>query len=399
MDRFGAFVAIAPEAAAGAGPLSALRVAVKDNIAVRGLPFTAGHPLFADRIADEDAWAVQRLRQAGARIVGVTRTDAGGFGVTTPEVENPVAGGRTVGGSSGGSAAAVAAGLADVALGTDTGGSVRIPAACTGLIGFKPTRGRIDNDGVWPLAPSLDHVGVIGRDLDIVARTTEVLLGPDQAARLGPPGPLHVGIDRAWLAACDHTVATAFLQVVDALQHRGIAILPITLPDLDGLLTAHGTILLAEARKVYGSLDVARLAPRAQRSLKAAEALTPETLAAARRLAARASAAIDAMFDVKAPFDVIDVILSPTIPCPVPPREARSVQINGHKVPAVNALISNTAPFNLSGHPALALPSNIAVQGIPLSIQLAGRSAADLSLFGAARAIAPVLSFSASARA
>ena len=101
---------------------------------------------------------------------------------------------------------------------------------------------------------------------------------------------------------------------------------------------------------------------------------------------------------MKAPFDVIDVILSPTIPCPVPAREARSVQINGHKVPAINAMISNTAPFNLSGHPVLALPSNIAVQGIPLSIQLAGRSAADLALFGAARAIAPVLSFSASAR-
>jgi Asp-tRNA(Asn)/Glu-tRNA(Gln) amidotransferase A subunit family amidase len=396
MDRFGAFVAIAPDAAAGTGPLSALRVAVKDNIAVRGLPFTAGHPLFADRIAHEDAWAVQRLRQAGARIVGVTRTDAGGFGVTTPEVENPVAGGRTVGGSSGGSAAAVAAGLADVALGTDTGGSVRIPAACTGLIGFKPTRGRIANDGVWPLSPSLDHVGVIGRDLNLVARTAEALLGPDHAA---PLGRLRVGIDRAWLAACDQTVATAFLEVVDALQHRGIAIRPITLPDLDGLLTAHGTILLAEAREVYRSLDIERLAARAQRSLKAAEALTPETLAAARRLAARASSAIDALFDVKAPFDVIDVILSPTIPCPVPAREARSVQINGHKVPAVNALISNTAPFNLSGHPVLALPSNIVVQGIPFSIQLAGRSAADLSLFDAVRAIAPVLSFSASARA
>lgn len=401
MDRFGAFVAIAPDAAAGPGPLSALRVAVKDNIAVRGLPFTAGHPLFADRIAREDAWAVRRLREAGARIVGVTRTDAGGFGVTTPEVENPVAGGRTVGGSSGGSAAAVAAGLAEVALGTDTGGSVRIPAACTGLVGFKPTRGRIGNDGVWPLSPSLDHVGVIGRDLDVVAQTMEVLLGPDQAAQPEPQRPPRLGIDRAWLAACDQTVAAAFMQVVDALQNCGIAIVPITLPDLDGLLTAHGAILLAEAREVYRSLtpaDVDRLAPRAQRALKVADALTPETLAAARRLAARASPAIDALFDVKAPFDVIDVILSPTIPCPVPAREARSVQINGHKVPAINAMISNTAPFNLSGHPVLALPSNIAVQGIPLSIQLAGRSAADLALFGAARAIAPVLSFSASAR-
>jgi Asp-tRNA(Asn)/Glu-tRNA(Gln) amidotransferase A subunit family amidase len=391
MDRFGAFVAIAPDAAAGAGPLSALRVAVKDNIAVRGLPFTAGHPLFADRIAQEDASAVARLREAGARIVGVTRSDAGGFGVTTPEVENPVAGGRTVGGSSGGSAAAVAADLADVALGTDTGGSVRIPAACTGLIGFKPTRGRIANDGVWPLSPSLDHVGVIGRDLEAVARTAEVLLGPDQAAQPEPGEPLRLGIDRAWLAACDHTVSAAFMQVVDALQDHGIAIRrPVTLPDLDGLLTAHGAILLAEAREVYRSLspaEVERLAARAQRSLKAADALTPETLAAARRLAARASPAIDALFDVKAPFDVIDVILSPTLPCPVPGRDIRSVRINGLKVPAINAMISNTAPFNLSGHPVLALPSNISLQGIPLSIQLTGRRAADLALFGAARAI------------
>jgi hypothetical protein len=131
-------------------------------------PFTAGHPLFADRVSDADASCVQRLRAAGARIVGMTRTDAGGFGVSTPEVENPIAPGRTVGGSSGGSAAAVAAGLADAALGTDTGGSVRIPAACTGLIGLKPTRGRIATDGLWPLAPSLDHVGVIGRDLDTI---------------------------------------------------------------------------------------------------------------------------------------------------------------------------------------------------------------------------------------
>src|SRR6266852_3751861 len=176
VDRFGAFVAFTPDAPAGAGPLAGLRVAVKDNIAVAGLPFTAGH----------DAPAVRQLRDAGARIVGVTRTDAGGFGVSTPVVKNPAAPGRTVGGSSGGSAAAVAAGLADVALGTDTGGSVRIPAACTGLIGFKPTRGRIATDGVWPLAPSLDHIGVIGRDLDIVARTTEALLGPDPALRTDP---------------------------------------------------------------------------------------------------------------------------------------------------------------------------------------------------------------------
>ena len=191
-DRFGAFVAIVANAPAGAGPLSGLRVAVKDNIAVAGLPFTAGHPLFADRIAATDASAVRRLRERGARIVGVTAPTPEAS-ASPPPRSNPAAPGCTVGGSSGGSAAAVAAGLADVALGTDTGGSVRIPAACTGLIGFKPTRGQIATDGVWPLSPSLDHIGIIGRDLDIVAQTAECLLTPSPAAPPVSQRPLRLG--------------------------------------------------------------------------------------------------------------------------------------------------------------------------------------------------------------
>ena len=226
-DRFGAFVAMASDAPAGAGPLWALRVAVKDNIAVGGLPFTAGHPLFASRIAETDASAVRRLREAGARIVGVTRTDAG---------------------SSGGSAAAVAAGLADVALGTDTGGSVRIPAACTGLIGFKPTRGRIATDGVWPLSPSLDHVGIIGRDLDIVAQTAECLLTPSPAAPPVSQRPLRLGFDRRLLAACDQAVATAFAQVIGALRGSGLEVVPVALPNLEDVLDAHRAIYARERR-------------------------------------------------------------------------------------------------------------------------------------------------------
>src|SRR6266545_4362567 len=394
-NRFNAFVALAPDAVAGTGPLSGRRVAVKDNIAVSGLPFTAGHPLFADRIADADASAVRHLREAGARIVGVTHTDAGGFGVTTPVVSNPVAPGRTVGGSSGGSAAAVAAGLADVALGTDTGGSVRIPAACTGLIGFKPTYGRIATDGIWPLSPSLDHVGVIGRDLDVVARTAEALLAPGPAARSVSQGPLRVGFDRTLLGVCDQAVAAAFAQVVGALQDYGVVVIPIALPKREDMLDAHRTILLAEAREVYGSLSPAqsdRLAVTAQRSLKLADAITGEMLRAARQKAANAATAIEAL------FDQTDVILSPTISCAVPPRDARRVEINGRTVSVVQALITTTAPFNLSGHPTLALPSAAGIHGLPLSIQMTARSAADLSLFGAARAIAPVLGFSASAR-
>jgi len=399
-DRFGAFVAIAADAPAGAGPLSALRVAVKDNIAVSGLPFTAGHPLFASRIAETDASAVRRLRAAGARIVGVTRTDAGGFGVTTPEVENPAAPALTVGGSSGGSAAAVAAGLADVALGTDTGGSVRIPAACTGLIGFKPTRGRIATDGVWPLSPSLDHVGVIGRDLDTVARTAEALLAPSPAARSPAARPLsqgllRLGFDRTLLAACDQAVAGAFTQVIAALQDSGREVVPVALPNLEDVLDTHRTILLAEAHEVYRSLSPAQrgqLAVIAQRSLKLADPIGSDMVRAARQKAAKVATAIEAL------FEKVDIILSPTITCPVPPRDARRVEINGHAVSVVLALIAMTAPFNLSGHPTLALPCATVVHGLPLSVQMTAPNAADLALFGVAREIAPMLGFSASAR-
>jgi Asp-tRNA(Asn)/Glu-tRNA(Gln) amidotransferase A subunit family amidase len=394
IDRCGAFVAFVPDAPAGAGPLADLRMAVKDNIAVAGLPFTAGHPLFADRVAETDAAVVRRLREAGARIVGVTHTDAGGFGVTTPVVANPVAPGRTVGGSSGGSAAAVAAGLADVALGTDTGGSVRIPAACTGLIGLKPTRGRISiEDGawhVWPLSPSLDHVGLIGRDLDNIARTLGVLLGPERSSESRPsPNRLRIGIDRAPLVHCHDAVEGAFNRVVQALSAKH-DIVQFDWPDRTRVMDAHRTILLFEAREFYSALtsaEVDRLSAAARRALVVADEITSKMLIAARRTGPEIAVAVDTL------LQRVDLLLSPTLSCPVPPQDARRVIIRGQSVSVVNALIANTVLFNVSGHPALALPSREMLEGLPFSIQIAGGAAADLALLDCARMLAPVLQF------
>src|SRR5579863_2193597 len=179
-DPFGAFMSATPVLGRSDGVLSGVDLCVKDNIAVKGQPFTAGHPLFAERRGQTTAPAVELLLQAGARLVGMTRTDSGGFGVTSPGVKNPVLPGRSVGGSSGGAAAAVAAGLADLGLGTDTGGSVRIPAACTGLFGFKPSLGRVPTEGVWPLAPSFDHVGLLSRELPVLCAAARVLLNEGQ---------------------------------------------------------------------------------------------------------------------------------------------------------------------------------------------------------------------------
>ncbi len=388
VDRFGAFVAFTPDAPAGAGPLAGLRVAVKDNIAVAGLPFTAGHPLFSDRTADTDAPAVRQLRDAGARIVGVTYTDAGGFGVTTPVVKNPAAPGRTVGGSSGGSAAAVAAGLADVALGTDTGGSVRIPAACTGLVGFKPTCGRISIEGTWPLSPSLDHIGVIGRGLESVAHTADVLLGHDAEAEAPAISTrLRIGIDRAPMDHCDVAVEKAFKGVLAALAAKH-EIVPLDWPDATQVLDAHRDLLLAEAGKIYASLTPAefdRLAVVARRALALAGDVTPDMLLDARRIAAETASAVETL------FGRADILLSPTITCPVPAQDARRVEIRGRSISVVHALIANTMLFNMSGHPAVAMPSAPTLNGLPFSVQIAARRNADRALLDAASALAPLL--------
>jgi len=377
---------LARESVDGTGPLAGLRVAVKDNIAVAGLPFTAGHPLYAGRIATEDAPVVRRLREAGAQIVGVTRTDSGGFGVTTPEVENPVAPDRTVGGSSGGNAAAVAAGLADVALGTDTGGSVRIPAACTGTIGFKPTRGRIPLDGVWPLSASFDHVGLIGRDIAGLVRCATVMLG-DDATGGTPPGAPRVGVERA-ASHWDPAVASAFAEITTALTRHGVAVVPIELPESSQCYGAHGAILLTEARDFYASLSPAerdRLAETARRSLALVEAISADKVAAAREIVRNIVAAMDAT------FAEVDLVLSPTLACPVPPRDAHRVDVGGRSVPVVQAMIAQTTRFNISGHPVVALPTGATVTGLPFSVQLAGRAGSDLSLLNAAGRLAPAL--------
>ncbi|MEM8663854.1 MAG: amidase family protein, partial [Pseudomonadota bacterium] len=165
-DPYGAFVARCDPSCAA----DSWRVAVKDMIAVAGMPQPAGFPGRDGMVAARDAAVVTLFRDAGHTIVGVTTTDAAGFGTMTNEVRHPRHPLRAVGGSSGGSAAAVAAGLADVGIGTDTGGSVRIPAAYCELYAFKPSRGRVSLEGVLPLSPTLDHVGVMAATPAILAR-------------------------------------------------------------------------------------------------------------------------------------------------------------------------------------------------------------------------------------
>lgn len=385
-DPWNAFVAHnAPDEDVGlrSGPLAGARLAVKDNIGVHGLPFTAGHALFARRVGAETAPAVVRLTAAGARVVGVTRTDAGGFGVTTPEVTNPRAADRIAGGSSGGSAAAVAAGQADIGLGTDTGGSVRIPAACCGVYGYKPTYGRVPTEGVWPMAPSFDHVGVMAGHLVTLRRSAEALLGQTWSEE-APPPELRVGVDRDNLAACDAPVRQDFETFLGVLKASGMPVQEVSLPESAYAAEVHGTLVLAEARRVYARWwpdCQMQLGEAARRALLAASRLDDEGIARAQeaRIAMSRQAAI-ALANV-------DIVLSPTLAVLPPRRGSWTVPVNGHDTPLLSALMRETCLADLTGDPALVLPLRVGSDGPLQSLQLVTAQGRDALLFAYAKSL------------
>lgn len=381
-DPFGAFISRVADPQGGDGPLAGLRLAVKDNIAVKDEPFTAGLPLFSDRHAQQDAPCVGRLKEAGARFAGMTRTDSAGFGVVTPEVTNPVWPERIVGGSSGGSAAAVAAGLADIGLGTDTGGSTRIPAACCNIFGFKPSHGIVPTEGVWPLAPSLDTVGWMTRDLATLEKAAGVLLGTSCSDAV-PAHGLRLGIDPGRLARS----APETQQAIDAVKARlaiaGAQFFPVALPPQDIISHAHAVIVLTEAKSVYpgwsGQAD--RLTATARRSLAAAQNIGAQDVVIAE---AERSAIVQA-FD--AACGGIDAFLTPTLPVEPPAVGVNKLTLHDRTEPIVSVLVSETCLANLTGAPALSMP----IPDTLASLQLLVRKQHDARLFAIARAVQAVI--------
>ncbi len=379
LDPWGAFVDRVRMPVAGEGPLSGLRLAVKDNIAVAGLKWTAGLPLFAARIAMSDAACVATLRAAGVTISGTVATDAAGFGMMTPGVINPLASDRTAGGSSGGSAAAVAAGLVDIALGTDTAGSVRVPAACCGLYGLKPTYGRISVDGVTLLSHMFDHIGILAADLELLARAADVLLGE----RKPHEGRLErIGFDPSRLADAAAPIRDAVERTLGWLAGEGHELIEIELPERVTLAEMHGTIVCAQAREIWREhwpRDAARFGDTARRSLTYADTIEAAEIAEAHEWLIAGRGDIDRL------FHHVDLIVGPTIAVPPPAVGARRVAFCGAEVPVVFALLAETCPFNVSGHPALAIPLPWHDHGIPISLQIAARRDREIDVIALAR--------------
>jgi aspartyl-tRNA(Asn)/glutamyl-tRNA(Gln) amidotransferase subunit A len=392
--RVGAFVVVLAEEARaeagerdaawgrgeGVGPLHGVPVAVKDLIDVAGVVTGAGSPKLAGNLAGRDAEVVARLRAAGAVVVGKTRTHEFAYGVVTPGTANPWDRERIAGGSSGGSAAAVAAGLVPGALGSDTAGSIRIPASCCGIVGLKPTWGRVPATGVWPLSWSCDHVGPMAATVADVALLDQVLAGEPPGADVPePPAAGRPRIGRIVgddLGPVDPGVTAAVDELCRRLEAAGAALDEVVLP-LDAARGSVAAVVLAEAAAAHARLleetgedgySRAMLAMmRIGRSALAGEYLT------GLRYRGRFAAEVEGLLAGR------DALLLPTLPCPAPPAGERTVTIAGTQVGVQAALTRLPGPFNCSGSPVLSLPAGL-VDGLPVGVSLVGRIGGDRDL-------------------
>jgi aspartyl-tRNA(Asn)/glutamyl-tRNA(Gln) amidotransferase subunit A len=320
---------------------------------------------------------VRRLRRAGAVIVGLSVTDPGAFGVRTAEVTHPQAPERTVGGSSGGSAAALAAGLAVAALGSDTGGSIRIPSACCVTAGLKPTRGRVPLEGVRPLVWSLDHVGPMTRRVADMAAVQNVLDSGFARMASEPSDRMVIGHDPRYAADAEPEVA-AGLEAAHAACHRlGWELREVLLPPPDDALAVHAVIFCSEAAAYHFAAFPDRRGDypeTARRLLELAETQTGFEYVQAMRRRAEMTAVVDRL------FREVDAMIVPTLPVLPPERDAAKVEIAGRAHDFTLALVRYTCLFDHTGHPVVVMPASVLGPGVATSAQVVGARGRDAAL-------------------
>jgi aspartyl-tRNA(Asn)/glutamyl-tRNA(Gln) amidotransferase subunit A len=366
------------------GPLHGIPVAIKDLYATRGVHTTFGSPLFADWVPDHDAAAVERLKRAGAVILGKVNLHELAFGTTSANphygaVRNPWDPACHPGGSSGGSAAAVAAGLAFGALGSDTGASIRQPAACCGIVGLKPTYGRISKFGALPLSWSMDHAGPMTRTVTDTALMLQVLAGddprdpgcvsrsvPDYTAQLarGIQGS-KIGVARDYFFEdCDAEVVSAVEAALDVFRDLGATVEEIALPDMHAARAAGTVILFAEAA-AYHAADLRQrpeaLSDEVRALLEMGGFYTAVQYVQAQRLRRHLTA------ETSSAMTSFDAMVMPTSPVPATPI---TPDPPGHAALRPR----NTLPFDLISLPAISVPCGFTSAGLPVGLQIVGKA-------------------------
>lgn len=382
------FIADPPEAARG-GYLDGMAFAVKDMIAVAGMPLTAGSASQDTTPAKEDAACVLALKSQGAVAIGMANQHELAFGATSNnpvygQVVNPAAPAYMPGGSSGGSAACVAAGLVRFALGTDTGGSVRLPAACCGVVGFKPTYDAISREGAIEVAASLDHIGPIGQKVADCALAFAGMLGlPDMPVwRMSSLENIKIGrLGGFFEDPIDAEVLTALEQAAKSLAAAGGQVLPAAFEEARKAAALYFVTALGEASEAHSErlqLNAKRLGRDVRSRLETGHFIPAHWYIKAQRHRASVAHAANAL------FERFDILLSATMRAPAAPVGTQKIDIGGTSYPLHAAMTELTIPFSLTGAPALSLPWGQTRAGVPIALQLAAKPGEDWKLLAVA---------------
>ncbi len=376
--------------------LLGLSVGVKDLYDVRGLPTTGGSRAYGQEPAVEDASVVGRMRQAGAVITGKLNTEELAFGVISAPTQNPYKPGHISGGSSGGSAAALAAGLVQLSVGTDTAGSIRIPAALCGVVGLKPSQGLVPRKGVMPLSDTLDHAGPMARDVASLRLLFDVVAGPDRDDPLSlpatPPAPPawdSLGVPWSWFAdELDPAGMELFRTALGHLAAMGHEAEGLDWPAPEEFAGLQARIRAPETYVTHRDAvrdRPERFGPGIVRRIVAGRDSLGSDYVAAQRERVRLTRALERDLEGRR----IGLVALPTTPVPAPAAGHTHVRLQTGREPTVrDALIRYTAPFNVTGWPALSLPLGLGRDGLPRAIQLVAQPFDDLRLMAVAAELA-----------
>jgi aspartyl-tRNA(Asn)/glutamyl-tRNA(Gln) amidotransferase subunit A len=388
------------------GPLGGIPVVVKDIYDVGGYRTLNGSLGAPEYLAVRDSEAVRRLKAAGAIIVGKTTTHEYAYGVNTPPTRNPWSLDRIPGGSSGGTGAAIAAGVTTAGLGTDTGGSIRIPAALCGVTGHKPTFGLVSRRGVSALSSTLDHTGPLGRTVDDTVALLEVIAGHDPGdpySRSGPVPDFRAEFDRglegltisiAQKYFCDRLapdVAAVFDDAVRALESAGATITEVEFADVE--LSPHVVDVVcgveaAAWHAMQTGMTLEKFGPDVRAALRMGAAYSGVDYLAALRARDAVIAGMAAMFASGA-----DLLVSPTIAITAPTYGSTEAPLGDRTVPILGAINALTVPANVTGMPALTVPAGFGADGLPIGLQFMGALGADATVLGAGRAFEALVDY------
>jgi aspartyl-tRNA(Asn)/glutamyl-tRNA(Gln) amidotransferase subunit A len=379
------------------GPLHGVPLSVKDLFDVAGTPTTAASRVREGHVAAADAAVIVRARAAGAVIVGKTNLHEFAFGTTNDEsafgpARNPHDPARSPGGSSGGSAASVAAGMALGTIGSDTGGSIRIPAAACGVVGLKPTFGEVSLAGAVPLSRSLDHAGPLASTVADTALLYRALTGDPglQGDPAGLKARLTFGVPRDYFCdLLDDEVRARFEEALDRLRASGWTLDDIRIEHASLTAPSYMPISFGEAAAYHARTieTVPHLyTPPVRQRIELARYVLAEDYVRAQEVREALRREVDAALEGR------HALVLPTLPIPAPTIGQASAQIAGAKHPVRGLMLRLTQLFNLTGHPAISLPCGTSSAGLPCGLQLVGARGATNALLSVASAVEKALS-------